>query len=116
MKSAMKAEERDRLGSAQRADEDEVGRYGMRTDEDADNEGRMRLICTTCGETNRIKAPKGFKFTVGRTAEDEDEGGLRSLRYTCATCGETNRAQAPLARESAAVRAFREAYRRPQPW
>lgn len=105
------------------ADEDEAGRYGMRTDEDdgdVEDEGDdvMRLVCDTCGEVSRVLPPKGFTLALRMGEEgEEDEAGPRGVRYTCGSCGETNRAAVPRgyalrrATESVAVRAFRESYR-----
>ena len=92
-------------------DEDEVGRYGMRSDEANDeDESLLRHACASCGETNRVVPPTGFK--LARPGEDEDEAAMHRVRYTCGSCGEVNRVKTTLARESQAVRIFRDAYRR----
>ncbi len=84
------------------ADEDEADE-----EEERDSERVMRLVCAYCGETNRLRPPRGYEFA---SQEDEDgDAEERQIRYRC-TCGEINRLRVALTRESEAVRTFRESY------
>ncbi len=95
-------------GEATDEDEDAAD-YEYDADEEEEDEGdpaRSRhQVCAYCGETNRLRPPRGYEF-----AEDEDaDGEAKQIRYRC-TCGEINRLRVALARESEAVRTFRESY------
>ncbi len=65
----MSTERFSNFGLAQQ-DEDESGRYGMgsshprahEADEEDEDEGVMHEVCGSCGETNRVLPPKGYKL------------------------------------------------------
>ncbi len=90
------------------ADADDGEEEDEGEEEEEEGESRsLRRTCVACGASNRLRPPKGFLFS-----EEEDEDAEdRQIRYRC-TCGEINRLRVALARESQAVRTFREAYRR----
>jgi len=91
---------------------DDAGDADEDGEEERDDRRSLRLVCAYCGEGNRARPPRGFLF-----AEEEDgDAEPRQIRYRCGACGEINRREVALARESEAVRVFREAYARRRPW
>lgn len=95
--------------------DDEGDDLGDDVDDDADPDHQrpraLRLACRACGEPMRVRPPKGFRFA--RVEERADHG----LSYRCAHCGEQvavkpgwGRGLVRVAKESAAVRRFRESY------
>lgn len=93
---AAEDEDEDEARASEDEDEDEdEARYGMRSDEDEDEDEAgepraMQYSCASCGETNRVLPPKGFKLArmgemrMGESARGADglEATVRRLRHT----------------------------------
>ncbi len=120
-------EARRRSSEDEDEDEDEA-RYGMRSDEDEDEgEGEdeagepraMQYSCASCGETNRVLPPKGFKLArMGESARGADglEGTVQRLQRMLETKERRfrvrNREHHDLLRENTQLRARLMAYDR----
>src|SRR5574337_98546 len=78
------------------ADEDEADEE-EEEEEVGDSPRSLHLACAYCGETNRLRPPKGYEFAQ----KEGEDGEVKQIRYRC-TCGEINRFKVALPRESVA--------------